>query len=416
MGLIRLADGLAPEGRFHRQQLISWWDQARLERARVLVIGAGALGNEILKNLALVGVGSVVVADMDRVEHSNLARSVLFREADVGRPKAEAAARGARELYPSMRVRPFVGNVVYDLGAGVFAWAQAVVCGLDNREARVAVNRTCQLLGRPWIDGAIERLDGVMRVFLPGAGACYECTMSATDWQMLEARRSCALLSRGEIEAGHTPTTATPSSIVAGFQCQELLKLLHGQELAGGTGVVINGQTTDVYPVRYPRKPDCLAHERLERVVELESSSRDVTLGELLARARQDLGPGATLELSREVLHGLECPGCGRRDEVFKSLGQVTEAGAHCPSCQSDRVPHLLHAISGGEAFLGRTPAELGLPLFDLLVARRDLDAVGYLLAGDRQEALGELAVDRVPASPEPGTRAATRSSEEETT
>jgi len=174
---IRLT-GLAGEGRFHRQELISWWDQKRLLEAKVLVIGAGALGNEILKNLALVGVGRVVVADMDRIELSNLARSVLFREDDIGLYKAEVAARRAMEICPQMHVQPFVGNIVYELGMGVFRWADITLCGLDNREARVAVNRACLKVGRPWIDGAIERLDGVVRTFLPHAGACYECTMS----------------------------------------------------------------------------------------------------------------------------------------------------------------------------------------------------------------------------------------------
>jgi adenylyltransferase/sulfurtransferase len=216
--VIRLSSDLAEEGRFHRQQQIEWWDQELLAQAKVLVIGAGALGNEVLKNLALVGVGSVLVADMDQIEHSNLSRSVLFRETDIGRNKAEVAAQRATQIYPAMRAQPFVGNIVYDLGAGVFHWADITIGALDNREARVAVNRTCMRVGRPWIDGAIERLDGVVRQFRPGDGACYECTMNDTDWQMLEARRSCALLNLEEMEAGRTPTTATPSSIVAGFQ------------------------------------------------------------------------------------------------------------------------------------------------------------------------------------------------------
>src|SRR6516225_4840179 len=86
----------AQEDRFHRFRLIGWWDQARLRRARVLVIGAGALGNEIIKNLALLGVGTLFIADLDRVENSNLSRSVLYRADDRGRFKAAVAARAAR--------------------------------------------------------------------------------------------------------------------------------------------------------------------------------------------------------------------------------------------------------------------------------------------------------------------------------
>src|SRR5262245_61846222 len=108
------------EGRFARLEAIEWWDQSLLTRSRVLVIGAGALGNEVIKNLALLGVGNLAIVDMDRVELSNLARSILFRERDEGEPKALCAAKAAREIYPEINVEPFVGNVLADLGLGHF--------------------------------------------------------------------------------------------------------------------------------------------------------------------------------------------------------------------------------------------------------------------------------------------------------
>src|SRR5918997_3433412 len=97
------------EDRFDRFRLIGWWDQQRLANARVLVVGAGALGNEIIKNLALLGVGNVLIADMDRVENSNLSRSALYRAADNGKPKAQTAARAAREIFPDLNVQAFDG-------------------------------------------------------------------------------------------------------------------------------------------------------------------------------------------------------------------------------------------------------------------------------------------------------------------
>ena len=76
------------EGRFGRFEAIPWWDQSVLRDARVLVVGAGALGNEVIKNLALLGVGHLAVVDMDFVERTNLCRSVLFRQKDEGAAKA----------------------------------------------------------------------------------------------------------------------------------------------------------------------------------------------------------------------------------------------------------------------------------------------------------------------------------------
>lgn len=386
---IQLGDELREEGRFHRQGLIQWWDQDLLAEAKVLLVGAGALGNEILKNLALVGVGSVFVADMDHIEHSNLARSVLFRPGDIGRPKAQVAADRARELFPDMDVTPFVGNIVYDLGMGVFQWADVVICGLDNREARVAVNRRCLLVGRAWSDGAIERLDGTVRFFRPGGGACYECTMNETDWKMLEARRSCTLLSREEMMAGRTPTTATPSSIVAGFQCQQVLKHLHGLPVEAGAGLTLAGLCDEMRPVTYTRREDCTAHESLEQIIALPQRSDEISLRVMLERARSRLGDEAELELSREILHRFECPGCGQKEDVFRSLGQVGEADAPCPECGETRFPLLLHSLGGDEPFVERTPRELGLPPYDMVMGTTLERTIAFLTEGDRAEVLG---------------------------
>src|SRR5688572_30981280 len=209
---------------------------------------------------------------MDRIENSNLSRSVLYRASDNGKLKADVAATAARELYPDVNAHAFNGNVVYDLGMGAFRWADVVIGGLDNREARLAINRACFRLNKPWIDGAIEQINGTARVFVPD-GPCYECTMSDTDWRLLQHRRSCNLLSRPEMEGGKTPTTPTVSSIIAGVQTQEAVKLLHGMEVISGRAWVFNGLTTESYQVQFQRNADCYSHETLDEIVALDASA-----------------------------------------------------------------------------------------------------------------------------------------------
>lgn len=388
--VLRLAD--AADDRFARFQLMSWWDQRRLAEAKVLLIGAGALGNEILKNLALLGVGNVFVADLDRVENSNLSRSVLFRAEDCGRPKAKVAARRAVDIYPAMRVQPFQGNVVYDLGLGVYRWADVVLGGLDNREARVAINRAAARAGKLWIDGAIERLDGVARVFDPACGPCYECTMSEVDWKMLQSRRSCALLTRDELEQGKTPTTPTTASIIAGIQCQEAVKLIHGLNVIAGQGFVFEGISHQSYLVTYTRKEDCPSHDPDSPVVALPLGVAETRVGDFLERVRSDLGPDAVIETSADLLASLSCPDCGQEEPVFASLGKVTEQQGRCPRCAGHRVPNTFHTIDGRESFLDRTLAEIGVPPWDVLAGRRGMEQRYYEFAGDRERVLGSLA------------------------
>ena len=73
-----MAIDLTKKDKYNRQKGITWWDQSALRASHVLVVGAGALGNEIVKNLALVGVGKISIVDMDQIEHTNLARCVFF--------------------------------------------------------------------------------------------------------------------------------------------------------------------------------------------------------------------------------------------------------------------------------------------------------------------------------------------------
>lgn len=394
-------DGKEADGRFSRFELIGWWDQNRLRGARVLVIGAGALGNEIVKNLALLGIGNVLIADFDRIENSNLSRSILFRAEDCGRRKAEVAAESAARIYPEMRLQAFHGNIVYDLGLGAFRWADVILGGLDNREARVAINQAAARAGKVWIDGAIERLDGVARVFDPLHGPCYECTMGEADWKMLEARRSCALLRRDEMEQGKVPTTPTTASVIAGIQCQEAVKLLHGLETLSGHGFVFDGLRHQSYVVSYTRKEDCPAHEAHHPVEVLDASVGDTRTGDILDRVRADLGSRAVLEFNQDLLRALTCPNCGEREELFQSLGKVTVGRGKCSKCQADRIPDTYHTIDGSESFLDCTLGELGVPAWDVVTGRCGLEQRFYEFSGDRASILGSLAVQPSPPNTE---------------
>ena len=399
----------ASDDRFHRFSLIGWWDQQKLKDARVLVVGAGALGNEIVKNLALLGIGHVLVADLDRIENSNLSRSVLYRKRDNGQYKADVAAAASVDIYPDQIAHSFVGNVVYDLGLGAYHWADVVIGGLDNREARLSINRNCYRLGKPWVDGAIQQIDGAARVFVPEEhplgkpdAPCYECTMSATDWRLLQLRRSCNLLSKTEMEAGKTPTTPTISSIIAGVQCQEAVKILHGLEPIAGQAWNFAGLSTDAYLTTFQRKPTCYSHDPLEAVVAMPWSAAVTTVADALAECRRQLGPTAELELARDVLHKMVCPACGAEEELFVSLGKVTSDKAICPACAAaKREVVTFYKVRGTEPFLDRTLAEIGVPPFDVLIARTADRAVGLELTADAAAVLGPLATGRT-SSPTP--------------
>ena len=358
---------LDADERFARFRRVEWWDQSRLRDARVLIAGAGALGNEVIKNLALLGVGHLAIADMDYVEISNLTRSALFRGSDAGNTKAECAARAARDLYPDIEARALVGNITAHLGLGWVRWADVVVGALDNREARVFINAACARVGKPWFDGGIEVLQGVARGFHPPHTACYECTMSEVDWQVINQRRSCTMLARRALVHGGTPTTPTTASVIGAIQAQEVVKLLHGLPALLGRGFVFDGATHGSYTVTYPRNPDCPWHEEVVPVATTSVRS-DARLAELWREAERVLGGVDELELGRELVSELECVKCGHRRSVMRGIDTLTDADAICDACGADSTPHFFHSI--GRDHLELTAREIGLPPWDIVWAR----------------------------------------------
>ena len=389
------------DDRFSRLRLIPWWDQTKIQAANVLVIGAGALGNEILKNLALLGFLKIVVVDLDYIETSNLSRSVLFRASDVGFSKAAAVARGYKDLLPEATVQPLIANVMQDCGLGLFDWADLILAGLDNREARLWINRAAWKVGKPWIDGAIEGINGVARVFMPGKPPCYECTLGETDWAILNRRMSCNLLLHEPNSQGRTPTTPTISSIIGGIQAQEALKTLHGLPTLTGKGYVFEGLHHTSYVTQYTENPDCMSHDTLDRIVHLPQRSSEITLDQLLKRGKLDLAAtDAVVEFSRDIIHKLVCPRCGAQEEVFAPVGSIDRARGQCPSCSQVtseaqiRVVHTLTGFSGQPDLAQRTLETLGLPLFDIFTVRSAESEISYCMDGDAAAALGQL-VDR---------------------
>lgn len=381
------------EDRYSRLRLIPWWDQEKIRAAKMLVIGAGALGNEILKNLGLLGFHSLVVVDLDYIETSNLSRAILFRSSDVGRSKADAVASAYRALLPGSTVQPLTANVMQDCGLGLFAWADVILAGLDNREARLWINRSAWKTGRPWIDGAIEGINGVARVFLPGRAPCYECTLGETDWAILDRRMSCNLLLHQANTEGRVPTTPTISSIIAGIQVQEAVKLLHGMPTLAGKGYIFEGLHHTSYAVDYTENPDCLSHYILEQITQIPEPSSAITLDELLKRARADLkGDEVVIEFSRDIIQKLVCPVCGEEEECFAPVGAVRYERGRCPRDGHMRVVRTLSGYRGEADLARRRLDQLGLPLFDVFSARSPDAEISYCIAGDAPVVLGPLA------------------------
>lgn len=346
-----------PEDRYSRQRLIAFWDQDKVARARILVAGAGALGNEVLKNLALIGVGHILIIDFDHVEVSNLSRSVLFREEDIGEPKATIAAKALQRLNPDICVTAIEGNLECDLGLGQVREFDLVLGCLDSIHARWLLNRACRHAGRTWINAGINASVGEVCTYSPELGPCYECGMTQQMWQQIHQRRSCMLLPR-KLPPRTIPTTSVIASLTAALQVNEALKWIHGeQHLGPGEMLLLSLYPYTLSSFNTAAKPDCLAHETYLPAIPVDATPTEISVTELLTRVS-----GATaLQLDFDVLESWQCPGCGE-EPVGRRLSAELGKQLLCPQCESERTPQLIHEINSSDWLAGQPLARIGVP------------------------------------------------------
>lgn len=382
--------------RYGSLKLIDWFDLNRVQNAKVLVIGAGAIGNEVLKNLALLGIGNIFIYDRDTIEMSNLTRSVLFRAEDCNRLKAEAAADAIKKINPDINVTWFNGDIRFDLGLGLIRQMDVVIGCLDNRGARMKINTDCFRIGKPWVDAGIGQLNGQIRVFSPDEGACYECSFTEDDY--IQVGMPCNRLASIYAAEGKIPTTPTIASIVAGIQVQETLKLLDYKSWEGRTLVshemIFNGTVGDCMRVELVQRDDCLAHDTIdsEEIVELTKiSTLKSTFEQLLKSVEKELGKGATLELNFDIALSADCAYCDEKTPVLKPVGLYFQEHLICEKCGNERTLNTFHVINRKqnevfEKIKKLKLADLNIPAFDILQGwSKDGNGLAFELTGDKK-------------------------------
>ena len=221
--------------------------QEAIVKARVLVVGAGGLGSPAAYYLASAGVGTLVLADGDSVDLTNLQRQILHRTASVGTPKAESGRDTLAGINPECHVLPLVERLSGERLEAEVALANVVLDCCDNFATRHAVNRACFKSGTPLVSGAAIRFDGQVAVFdprLPDA-PCYNCLFP--EGQDVEEVR-CAVMG----------VFAPMTGIIGTVQAAEALKLLAGigQSLAGRL-LLLDGLAMSWREIRVPRDAGC---------------------------------------------------------------------------------------------------------------------------------------------------------------
>jgi molybdopterin/thiamine biosynthesis adenylyltransferase len=208
--------------RFDRMRRIDWLDMGGIRSAECLVVGAGALGNEVVKCMVLAGFGRITIVDMDEIVASNLSRCIFFRDADSGKKKAEVVAERARKLYEGSKITPIVSRI-----QELKDWNFDIAFGcLDNISARLHLNSHARYYRIPYIDGATDGFRGKVQVIME-SGPCLECGMNNSHMKIIDERFSCT--GGGSIFMPKIASEITTTSVIAATQVREAMKILSGR-------------------------------------------------------------------------------------------------------------------------------------------------------------------------------------------
>lgn len=379
--------------------LLSWFRKDRVRQAKVLVAGAGALGNEVVKNLALFGVGHIYVVDFDKIEISNLTRSVLFREKDAYSHayKAEVVAARAMEINPQIRVIPIVGNLSSEVGLGLYKSVDVIIGCLDSRIARYLLNRLAMRAGKTWIDGSIENLTGVVRVYTPGI-SCYECGLSREEFNHIMLRTGCADVVRVSGEAGRVATTPISASIIGAMQVQEAMKIIHKvpeEKLPfttlEGKMLRYEGLTNKVNIYKYSSwKNTCPSHERWDDVVKVPELSAGCKVRDALAIIREVIS-AKVVEINMRNNKFISRIISDSPEKVFEVRMPESRLDAYISATEELRRlsyrtlfhKDIIENIDTSFPFQEMSLLEVGIPYYDVLQISSDRGQFYIELTGD---------------------------------
>lgn len=241
--------------------------QRCLAAARVVVIGAGGLGSPVALYLAAAGVGTIGIADFDRVAAHNLQRQLLHDDTSIDEPKSTSAARRLRSTNPHVHVVEHADGITPENALGIFANYDVIVDGTDNFTSRYLNNDAAFFAGKPLIFGSVFKFEGQVAVFDPAhGGPCYRCLFPEPP-------------AAGSVPGcGEAGVLGAVCGVIGSLQALETVKLITGAgESLKGRLLTFNGLAQSLQSLTLSRNPSCPLCGDSPSIRRLECRSVDST-------------------------------------------------------------------------------------------------------------------------------------------
>ena len=210
------------------RHLIAWGDegQRRIRSATVLLAGAGAIGNEVAKNLSMLGLGRLFIVDRDVVELSNVSRMIFFETSDLGKNKAEVLAENVHKKYPFVETFAYRGDLE-SMPLKLFLDSEVIVSGLDNLVSRIYLSQISRKYSIPLVDGGIMGMNARVQTYISSEEACPICIFPPNQYSnIVGLRNPCD----APLEQQTVPSFSTSISLVSSVISHEVVKIILGIE------------------------------------------------------------------------------------------------------------------------------------------------------------------------------------------
>jgi adenylyltransferase/sulfurtransferase len=346
--------------------------KANVSHLKTVVVGAGALGNEVVKALGLLGCGEVLIVDPDVIERHNLTRSVLLRTDEaVGQSKALSLMEACRHYFPDTRWTAMTTEIV-DVGSERIAESDIIFSCVDSELARLEIAYLGTKLDLPVCDAGlgVENYATARVSFFPGRRSASFCCM-------LPPPRRRELLTMwdgrsfpcwaGADSGAASPGTPTAAAIAGSMQVETGLRLLwelrHGPPPSAQSVEMALGAAPQLTTFRIPLGPGCPFHEEVPENCVLQAASSNITVRGLLGLAGGDRPGDPTLVLDWPLCISAKCQACGHRWPAMKRLAVLRRTGV-CPECLSRRLltERSVHRIGRDSDLADHSLGELGMP------------------------------------------------------
>jgi molybdopterin-synthase adenylyltransferase len=326
--------------RYLRNNLTEWFSQEAVQNKYIGIIGCGAVGNEVVKNLALLGVGRMDVYDFDKIEIHNLTRSVLFRETDIGKNKSDIVAERAMELDPNIHVSSFPGDFWDKITIDRLREYDVIISCVDNFEARLRINQLCVLFSKNFINTGIDSRHISVESY-PIANindsACYECNLPPDVYKNVQQRYSCGWLHKISFREKIIPTTTITGSIAGAIASSQALRI--DGTITRSNRVFLDTITGSATTTILDKNPECPTCGQQEKFVIIKSVNK---INSVIRNLKGIRDKEIVIHTSEPILTEYRCIKCNPRKtnatKVFKNARNFDASLTKCGKCGNDTV------------------------------------------------------------------------------